>query len=609
MRARPLIRSLIRGAIYSLFTGWKGVNIFAPISGLGDLSGGLYTDFTMGTLVPERGPTFSITRATASTTEDFEGLVKPILSGEARFRKLRRVENLAMQSENGQGWDSAGTTPPTLAQGVTHLATTCASVTFSSASAVGFAGSRIQRNSITTTAITAGRTDNLNEYISISRALTGAESIETYWTGSEGMGGFVINASNSAQFVGKFLRVSRTKNWTVTGGVYPVISLEGGVGSDVTVYITRVQAENVTGQANQNPGEYISTGVLASPFHGAGVDGVKYFNTANGNTVASNVVTEATGASLTLTGAVGIDPYGAATNVVLHNRDLTNAAWVKGATATVAKDQTGADGLPNGASSFTGGATFATNTVLQAIVLASSARSQEVFVKRLVGTGTIEMTTDGGTTWVVITTTASYTKLRIPVQTLADPSVGFRITTLNDKIAVDYVTNTSVVNAPVVATTTAAVTVNADVITADGTNVINQTKGTLYVEAVGPVDAGDRALFETDDGTTSEYSQLRSLAGQAGLVIRNAAGTQVNTGVGTWSAGAVGKVAGRYRLNDSNIAFNGAAGTVDTTCAMPSTTTFRIGYSSAGYEPNTTIRRIAYSLTGATDAGLTEATT
>jgi hypothetical protein len=43
----------------------------------------------------------------------------------------------------------------------------------------------------------------------------------------------------------------------------------------------------------------VSRGELSYPYHGAGVDGVKYFPTTNGNTVSSNVVTEAPGVQLT----------------------------------------------------------------------------------------------------------------------------------------------------------------------------------------------------------------------------------------------------------------------------------------------------------------------
>ena len=41
-----------------------------------------------------------------------------------------------------------------------------------------------------------------------------------------------------------------------------------------------MQLEDVTGQSIQTPSEYVSTNVLTgAPYHGACVDGVKYFDT------------------------------------------------------------------------------------------------------------------------------------------------------------------------------------------------------------------------------------------------------------------------------------------------------------------------------------------
>ena len=52
------------------------------------------------------------------------------------------------------------------------------------------------------------------------------------------------------------------------------------VGDGVSnVYIDAYQHEDVTGQSVQTAAEYVSTNVLSSPFHGAMVDGVKYFDT------------------------------------------------------------------------------------------------------------------------------------------------------------------------------------------------------------------------------------------------------------------------------------------------------------------------------------------
>lgn len=151
---------------------------------------------------------------------------------------------------------------------------------------------------------------------------------------------------------------------------------------------------------------------------------------------------------------------GTRTNVVLWNRDMTNAAWVK-TTMTAAKDQVGVDGVANSASSLL--ATAGNATCLQAITLGSSQRAQAVWVKRLVGSGTINMTMDNGVTWTAITLTTSWTRLTIPTQTLANPTVGFRIVTNTDKIAVDYVQNEAgTVPSSSIPTTTAAVVRAAD---------------------------------------------------------------------------------------------------------------------------------------------------
>ena len=49
--------------------------------------------------------------------------------------------------------------------------------------------------------------------------------------------------------------------------------------------------EDVTGQSDTSFGEYVSTNVLSSPFHGAMVDGVKYFDTdINGIAIPENTL-------------------------------------------------------------------------------------------------------------------------------------------------------------------------------------------------------------------------------------------------------------------------------------------------------------------------------
>src|SRR5690606_23459445 len=112
------------------------------------------------------------------------------------------------------------------------------------------------------------------------------------------------------------------------------------------------------------------------------------------------------------------------------------AAWTK-TNVTANKDQTGLDGVPNSASRIT--ATSSNGTCLQAITHASLTWYLTAFVRRLSGSGTIQMTMDNGSTWTTITVTSEWTRVPIAAQTLANPTVGFRIATSGDSIAVDLV--------------------------------------------------------------------------------------------------------------------------------------------------------------------------
>ena len=192
----------------------------------------------------------------------------------------------------------------------------------------------------------------------------------------------------------------------------------------------------------------------------------------------------------------------ARTNVALWSRDLTNAAWTS-TNITAAKDQTGLDGVASSASSIV--ATLANGTCLQAITLVSSARFQTAYVKRITGSGVVNMTTDGGTTWKAITVTASWTRVSIPTQTLANPSVGFQIVTNGDKIAVDLVQNENGAFATsAIPTTTAAVARSADLPVGSVAGAgINTAQGTIAVRFQTPVltQNGSARLLEGNGGS------------------------------------------------------------------------------------------------------------
>lgn len=128
----------------------------------------------------------------------------------------------------------------------------------------------------------------------------------------------------------------------------------------------------------------------------------------------------------------------ARTNVVLQSRLLSTAAWTK-TNITATGTSTGADGAVTSATRLT--ATAGNGTVLQAITLASSARFQTAWVKRITGAGLIQMTMDNGATWTTVPISTVYTRVSIPTQTLANPTVGFRLVNNGDAIDVDFVQN------------------------------------------------------------------------------------------------------------------------------------------------------------------------
>ncbi|WP_287105584.1 hypothetical protein [Mesorhizobium sp.] len=122
-------------------------------------------------------------------------------------------------------------------------------------------------------------------------------------------------------------------------------------------------------------------------------------------------------------------------------KTISSAALVWAATnLTIAQDQVGLDGVANSASSIT--ATAADTIILQAITIASATYFQTAYIKRLVGTGALYMTEDGGATWTDITPAdTDWSRKSIPVQNLANPNVGLKIATSGDSFAIDCVQN------------------------------------------------------------------------------------------------------------------------------------------------------------------------
>lgn len=149
-----------------------------------------------------------------------------------------------------------------------------------------FEGGRFVRNLFTntTTSLASGSATTavsvgVGTYIFSMGAGSGTATFSGTATGSSG----TLNADGSS-------RTATTLTITAAGTIVVTASVAA---------LATIQLENATGRADTTaPSEYVSVGVESAPYHGAGVDGVQFFATENGNSVASNIVTEGTGAAI-----------------------------------------------------------------------------------------------------------------------------------------------------------------------------------------------------------------------------------------------------------------------------------------------------------------------
>jgi hypothetical protein len=309
----------------------------------------------------------------------------------------------------------------------------------------------------------------------------------------------------------------------------------------------------------------------------------------------------------------------ARTNRALWSRDLTNVAWIK-TSVTAAKTQVGLDGVADSASSIT--ATGANGTCLQAVTSTSAARALSAYVKRLVGTGDVQITLDNGLTWTTVTVTAGWTRVSA-LQTLSILTFGFRLVTSGDSIAVDYAQlEDGSCPTSAIPTTTVAVTRDADVIVLSGaafSGVWNAVEGSASVEAImdtAPPSSSTPFLLAFNDGTTNERINLYVNEATAGLSMFIADGGSQQTLLSVAAAanytGTPMRLAGGWALNNVRMAAGGTLTTLDSTATMPTATQMEVGaQATAGASSMATpvwFRSISYWPQRLPDAALADLT-
>ena len=412
-----------------------GLNAQDPQSFASDLQTTLVPRSSAGSSTP------TFTRATTAYQTDFEGKLNAVLSGEARFQGARRVRNWLLKTENllDANWTTinggTGSLPVITSGQLDPLG--------------GTAAFRLQLNRGAGDAadFSIVRQSGLGSHTNVARS--------TYIKSNTGS----TQTINLQAATGASDRVTAGLTWTRVSSTSNPSGFDfANYGTDLNtrnadILVWHPQYEDTTGQTNQNPSEYVSVGVLSAPYQGSGVDGVQYFQTLNGNTVASNVVTEATGARI-VAGQAGVSatapvdaggPFGEIDDpsrteiiaVTADIRDMTTANWTLGATATRARTSVGADGAASSGNRLTGGAVTATNTLTYLVTAAATSRTYSAYVKRVTGTGPIQIV-QGATINDISAqlNTSTYTQVSLNASVL-NATIGFRVDTNLDAIDID----------------------------------------------------------------------------------------------------------------------------------------------------------------------------
>jgi hypothetical protein len=225
-------------------------------------------------------PTF--TRATTATLIDFEGVVRYALSGELRFSGARRVQNLLSHTDFASGW-------------TTYVVSTGTS----SISATGC----IAPDGTKTGCILTVTPAYLFDIGGVKQVLGSSVTVGkcSVWMRSSSVSSDY--QVTQVTFCGTVVQISSVwKRYSVDVYSTDTFSVEtisppAPLQPTQKIYLWHPQFENVMGQSNPTTAEYVSNGVLSSPYYGAMADGVRYFDYYNGNVVDSgtHIVSEARG--------------------------------------------------------------------------------------------------------------------------------------------------------------------------------------------------------------------------------------------------------------------------------------------------------------------------
>ena len=296
-------------------------------------------------------------------------------------------------------------------------------------------------------------------------------------------------------------------------------------------------------------------------------------------------------------------------NQALWSRDLSvSGTWVASG-ITAVRNAVGADGTASGATTLT--ATAASATITQNILHVLQSRIFSAYMRRVSGSGQIQLTTNGGINWQTVTLTSAFAPFNSGAQTVVSGQVGIRMIASGDVIEVDFTqAEVGPIATSPIPTTVAAVSRAADVISASGalvSGLIGQMEGTIYL---------DLTVLGKGSSSSTRWLQIFGASNNIGLAInssdlfRSIVNTQSDTLLTAPLISSRVKVAWAYDATGTTCFINGTQYTLTLggNQTMSSLTSIIIDGSANSSLGFARIRAAALYTTRLTDAQLAELT-
>ena len=265
-------------------------------------------------------------------------------------------------------------------------------------------------------------------------------------------------------------------------------------------------------------------------------------------------------------------------NLALHSGDMSNAVWVAN---NITKETTEAvDVIGALSTNIRLTASAANGTLLQTVTSAADSYTMSIILKRITGTGNIEITADNGVSWQNVAPTfdllpaGSYVRFFQTDAAETNPVIGIRIVESGDQVdcwggdlvkGVEYPTTH-------VQTVASPVTRNADVISTTDMSWFNASAGTFYIKTLLSHFTGVLGqTFDVSDNSASDriYVQRSAAEGAGGIVVA-ASVSQAAMAGDAHAENVVMRTAFAYSLNDVEFYTNGTrSGTGDQSVTLP----------------------------------------